>query len=512
MVDLNFNYEEQEAARKAAKADPRNENLLIIPTLSEKVLKRIKTLQLKTEAKGISAEEKGNRVQALDDMLQNLKLSGQNLGALLSEAIKNNKEPVTSLIVSGHHGGERFTGDMGRLEESDIAKAFKANPEQAKNLQSLYLWGCYTGTKKQVKNFKELKDTGVLPNLQVMAGFLLKAPRQDKEVDKTYLTKMMINEHKASSISGIRSVIKTITGIHDTYFAITSFCGQGAYVTADPDDISQTKEYKNLDRILECNQAEIKKYLDGPYQEFKKYLLAEEKGYTDIPPGAAEMKSGVLRKIYNQGREIQHCFDVTSEYYRGIDQMMLPLMYMEKVVNHFVTAFAPETIKIKEILKKMGKSDLFPDLKLKPRKALLAKIKALSDFVEKVSSDAQVRLNEEIKKAKLEKRELPLGDTLTPEERLLSDYSSDLSGIITNANPADAIDWIENTSSDSKLRQGSRIEKTKEQSGKKAPVLSLGGGENNKDNKDDKGQPPKKDDSTSAGATESKMEIGTKSN
>lgn len=496
MVDLNFSPREREAALEAAKA--RGEDLIVIPTLSNEVMKKIKSLQKSIEAAGNNEKLKGERVQAFEIALSDLHLSNQNIGKVLSDTLKNTKTPITSLIVSGHHGGERFSGDMGRLEESDITKAFKDNPDQAKNIASVYLWGCYTGTKKQVKSFKELKDSGVLPNLQVMAGFLLKAPKEDKGIDTAYLVGMMKKEKEAMSISGIQKVLAGIKGINESFYAVTSFCGKGAYVSVDPDSRGKVRTYGDLAEAVKCDEKVVQEYKDGPYQTFKKYLLAEEEGYDDIPADAAEMKPGTLRDVYNQGRELEQCFPVNSEYYANLNQKMIPLMYMDNIIKHFQAAFATETEKVKAILKNLGKSDLMPNLATRPRKKLLAQIKAFQEFVNKILDKAYER--------KVDKNATSI---LTPDEKLLSAFSGDLYNTISMANPTDAVPWIEDTTPNSVLRHGSHMEFLAMEAGQKshgfAPNVEAGSAQSNDQNNSstgDKGDPSKskKDSTPEAGA------------
>jgi hypothetical protein len=380
-VDLNFNSKEVATARQAVEGG-RKETLIIIPKFSNNP---VEDQRIRAQAGAIKERiEKASdemRCTDADQAKKDLKalMTTHNLMAQIDEKMEYRKEldkslaeisksgkPLTSMIISGHHGGKSFSGAIGHLSEHDLPLVFKKYKQVGQGVASIYLWGCYTAPIPQVRYWKTvLKDgkdlkTGaptaegvIFPNLKVLAGFSAIAPKEDKAFNHTFLKEMLVKEQQASTVADLSAFFRTMGNNGGATAVIARFCDRnGTYATP-------TKSISLKDAFL-CKQADKDEFENKLLPIFQKYMDAKEKGYENVPP---ESTHSTLRKIYSRGRALLRCYDTeetlpnsdSGSIFSQIDQKMLPLIRFRPLLANFEKSGKEILDEARSILKSQGK-------------------------------------------------------------------------------------------------------------------------------------------------------------
>lgn len=315
MFDMNMSHTEVLGAEEAA--CKRGQQLLVYPAGTEKHKELGKanndynyfTTLTKSNCPGARCDEytkkKNESLKKLSEITLTAK-KNMDVQKVFAGLAKQNLK-VKSIIVSGHDGGGSFGGYLGGMQKHELIKAFnsayKDKPELRDELNSVYLWGCYTATLSETNSWKN-----GLPSVKMVAGFHGSGPSIGKDATRDYLEDLLIKEEKIfseteeseikKSLNGLKNLNSTLAGIY------LEACNDVEYYLSR--EKRQTPEGYVFDRTfdkvenLSCDSQKFKDDFKIAEESFLKYFNGE----LPIP---VDTSSGDLRNIYNFARSKQHC-------------------------------------------------------------------------------------------------------------------------------------------------------------------------------------------------------------
>lgn len=317
-VNTNNSYKEMIDAREAACL--RGESFLQIPNLNEDTSLLLDQLNeekanlrarcLNRRGAWICQNQQRSRMSAItQEMLQlstgRPKVDSNVLNQQIQRLASQNKA-ITTAIFSGHDGGGRVygeaTSDTGEIDKTDFIESFnrhyRARPNLKTQLESVYMWGCYTTTPEEVITWKEQ-----LPHLKIIAGYIGSAPSNQNVASRRILRDMLLSEGRligATSESALRSQLAQIDNLSSTHSAIYVDHECANCESFDGTYFSRTQagaQYMDFGASLACNS------------ESDQAIRTE---YLQYYSGRRAHNATRLREIYNYTREKGHCFDQDS--------------------------------------------------------------------------------------------------------------------------------------------------------------------------------------------------------
>lgn len=214
----------------------------------------------------------------------------------VTDFLTSNK--INSLVLSGHNGGDSYSGDQGKrsISVGKITSILEQSGSQ-NDLTSLYLLGCNSANKAKIFFWKS-----ALPNLKFIAGYDGTAPlghiqsglsyfedalRKQKEIVKTS------DEAKLKELlSGLKFVGSHPTSVYACTPEDKEFLLMGKR--------KGTERYGKFD-TAECS-TKVKDFYSTYKNEIQDYWLATKE------PTALSPSNGFLKDAYVFLRQNEHCF------------------------------------------------------------------------------------------------------------------------------------------------------------------------------------------------------------
>jgi hypothetical protein len=410
--DLNASYREVMAAHSAACA--RGERLVVYPHGYDKAMvigksyevlfgaqKRANSCQTGCHRKGTSPEQCSASCKPLieaknkanDAYLAARRSVGSEERYKQIDTKKHFKEladggvKITSLVLSGHNGGNSYSGLEGQFDANlitnSITEAYKGKEDLLKDFNNVALWGCYTATVGGVMIWKS-----AFPSLKVIAGYSGSAPSGVRPISGEYLKDLLIKSSqlpKVSTLAEAQVALKSIKGVNETLSAIYTQCDsckQEWYMgteTTDSDQLTPdqrpqrtiTRKVEALNRETICES--IGELVGALNQQLVQFMHSKESSPTDTT-------NHPLRRLYNQARQYEHCPKMKQAV--NAEKVGL-LLFFKGVLENFNRVFETEidesiaeleSINLAELLKGKFSSETEYQAKLAAAK------KALEDF------------------------------------------------------------------------------------------------------------------------------------
>lgn len=360
-IDLNFNTQEIETAKKAATA--RGEELVVYPKVTDNDRttineKRAGLRQLENEWRDLDKkmkeeknEEKLKKLTTQYNDLQtkwtrkdeelinfiktkNYLYSPETLNALVTKHSAA-KGSFSSLVVSAHHSGKSYFGYAGGMMDSDLKDMIAVSPKAFETTRSVYLWGCYTTTKAGIVTWK-----GILPTAYVIAGWDGSAPRQDKPINRDFLYKMLVKEKDLSEKTSLKQALSLFKSIPKIKESSAAYCIGSAYVSTKGEEIFEN---------FTCPEEDLNN-LKAMKEEVEKYTNALETQYENVPE---DTQNSILREAYSLGHQMEHCTDARMIPSSDLDRL-IKLIFDHQVRKNFSKVFADEIAVTNEILKRIN--------------------------------------------------------------------------------------------------------------------------------------------------------------
>lgn len=374
MVDLNFVLGEVDTAKKAA--CEQGKKFVLLPygyerhkelgTLREKIYRndsysknndcfadpssaRCQDLLAKRSTLHEEMFRKEREIKARESQ-KNLE---EGFKALASEGKK-----VNSVILSGHDGSGSFYGKAGSTTKYDVVELLKDSyedkPELLEDLNSVYLWGCYTATKAETEWWSKQ-----LPQLDIVAGFHGTGPSIGKSASNTILYDLMMSENEIYNVQEKDEMEKTLKNLEGLPYLLSGIyvktCGEEEYY------LSRQKMDGHYDRLYtefgptgtaSCKKEENNAANAAHYEKFMRYFTGE----LAIPE---DTSNGELRTIYNFSRSWEHCKEHWDDPSQGLDpDKVALLLFYEGVKANFHNAFKDQLEQALEALESLPVDDL----------------------------------------------------------------------------------------------------------------------------------------------------------
>jgi hypothetical protein len=357
MYDLNYIFQEVEAARKAA--CEKGKKFIVLPhgyethkkngLLREKIYRNNSWAQ--KSCRGTSPEAKrkcSKNMRIYKETADILRAEQRLLPELSKDSVKKSLEKmagenleINSIVLSGHDGSGSFYGKAGRTDKRALITAlnlaYKDKDHLLDNLNSVYLWGCYTSTRGEVNAWSKLVDS-----LKVVAGFSGSGPSIGKEASNDSLYDIMTSEDDFYALESAKDVERNLLSIKGINYLLSGIylktCNEKEFYLRrfkDPNNRKRTIHEFDENFMSEhyCKKDSTKKAQKELYDEFMQYF----DGKLPIPK---DTQNGALRRIYNSARANSFCREQVSDkrYLLDPDKVGL-LLFFEGVKENFYDSF-----------------------------------------------------------------------------------------------------------------------------------------------------------------------------
>jgi hypothetical protein len=214
-IDLNNASAEIEAIR--ASLDREHDRLYVVPSLTKLDAPRRQTILKTTQqinaltVQSLDCAKRGRAYcETLWAQLRTLEQSREALtGAYTTDeliadikAVVGNETRVDVLVISGHHSGSYFRGELAALEANDLLRFDVELAQQFGQTRSLLLLGCETGVPALMNDL----FIKALPSLQLIAGAEDRAPTRNETRNLKFIRQLLQSEVQLSGATELRSV------------------------------------------------------------------------------------------------------------------------------------------------------------------------------------------------------------------------------------------------------------------------------------------------------------------
>lgn len=345
-IDTNNSEIEIETTEKAACA--RGEKLLIVPKNYKDFAKYTapvdvankKVAKLKCYEKSVpGCKEAQDELAKAFTELSKFKTAQKSTSEGVNEAleqIKASNAKLVNLSISGHDGGGSFSGAKGMYSRQELANAMK-DMGDINEVKSLMLLGCYTGTPKEVLEWKS-----IFPQTKLIGGYDGSAPLADRPQGHQYISDILLKEKQLTTQADQKKlqayVDANIKGLGNLNAALFLQCSDG---TTTHDYYYGSKKSKKIEKFDMKECLEKKKELQELSLEVNRYISGEIE-----PP--ADTQNGALRAIYNRARSLEHCSELTDV---PVDvNAVFNLLFYGGVKSSFAHFYKDELIEAGEII------------------------------------------------------------------------------------------------------------------------------------------------------------------
>jgi hypothetical protein len=282
-----------------------------------------------------------------------------------------------TLILSGHSGTGDFYGELVSLPIPEIRKLTAKFPHLRKSISSIYLWGCYTMTSFKINNLW----LSIFPNLKVMTGFVLVAPRADREANLNALSGLLKIKDEIQKTARTQDLAKILYRLKDL-----SYLNFAVY-SVDCDCFVARNSQGSLNEISEKICTKMENEFQIWADVFNCYYSTEGGPHCkEVPanPGDSD-----LRKAYNYFQQTEHCFaDATADADVPDTARMIRLIKYKDVLKNFKVFYKNDILEINSILRELRAPDtlMVPDLGdySLTRRKVLDYLRALNDFIDQL--------------------------------------------------------------------------------------------------------------------------------
>lgn len=361
-IDVNNSINEVQVAKKEAAA--RGEDLIVLPNSNLQTAQKIKTLQKEAKS-ALNSYEKANCYGQMlcngkfsDPQCESLsrraydfqvKVKNETQGKLtpqsISEAFQKiyaEQKSVSSVIISGEDGGSVF-GTYGTISYPDLKQTFESVPQLKNDVQSLYLWGCYTGTPGRYSEVWQ----DALPGTKFLIGFHDAGPASTSTSGIDLLGKVMRQETSAFSSYGKTEVEHFFKSFPEVKNLNVSMCINGRYI-----------DKKNEFLLSEYNLTGEKCAKEFPAKLRDRFLCYYDslKGCENPP---TNHQSSDLRSYYSYLRNNAICLANTD--FRNVvrgevgdPDSVMRLIYWDRVWDNFLHHYGQDMKRFSTILRAIG--------------------------------------------------------------------------------------------------------------------------------------------------------------
>lgn len=312
MLFIDTNNSELEIATTEKAACARGERLVIVPKnykdyakfttpveVASKKLNKLKCFEKPSAGCKEAQDQLNTAYTKLNEFKSSQKSTSEGVKEALA-AIKASKGKLQNLSISGHDGGGSFGGAKGSYGRHELAAVMKEFAD-INEVKSLMLLGCYTGTQKEVIEWRN-----IFPQTKLIGGYDGSAPLADKPLGHQYITDILMKEKQLTSQADQKRlqayVDANLKGLGHLNAALFLQCSDGSTTHDYYYGSKKSKKIEKFD-IQECLKK--KDELLALAQEINKYSSGEIEPPTDT-------QNGALRTVYNKARALEHCAELAD--------------------------------------------------------------------------------------------------------------------------------------------------------------------------------------------------------
>ena len=250
------------------------------------------------------------------------------------KSVKDKNLVISTLIVSGHDGGGEVSGDLvkGTFTKPEFFKSFDETftTDEKNNLQTILLWGCYTGTYSETSDWKSQ-----FPSAKAIVGFYDSAPLAIRPSSSDLMSDFLLKEEQLYTAADNAELKRAIQGLKSVLYVqpgmLINSCSEEDMYYAHYQNEGRRKTYyfpgsdadKQCQLVMEEWSSELKPQLEN-------YLS----GRNDIPE---VIRGSAIRTIYGLVRQNEKCFKDNLDI--DANQIGL-LLFWHGVVENFSHKYA----------------------------------------------------------------------------------------------------------------------------------------------------------------------------
>lgn len=276
---------------------------------------------------------------------------------------KKGKVPI--IVVSGHSVNSRFSGTRFSFGFSDIEKMKKKYPAFGTDLETVLLWGCFTGNKKKLDRWHD-----TFPNATGIIGYTGRSPLDEQNVGADFLYSLwnqrhLIHEGKndAEVKQILDDVIPHMGGGSNRTFMVTAGMSFFTCDDANPnryyyfvDNIDTTKSSLFPEDKIEKSCDQAKDELPAQLEDLERYWTGRQEPYASHDPAYKSRELNTLRyNLYPWFNQFEHCFEEGARLKDGSAvglNEMVNLIFYSNIKGNFAGQFGAKMKAAQGMLKK----------------------------------------------------------------------------------------------------------------------------------------------------------------
>ncbi len=345
--DINFAPAEIKAAQEVAIA--RNENFLLFPERTEAQQREIDSTYrriLSTINRLNNCYQEGNRdctplrneVAVAQERLnvaieQITKID--NIEVIFEQLAKKQVRPSV-LVFSGHSGGDGFfTGVFGMVTAQQVSTALQKYPQLIESLNSILLWGCYSGTLSSLVDVWE-KNISENPTY---VGYRNRAPLGIRPTSGRLLKSYLLKEREFRSAPDLQSAHRVFKSVELISSLDATALLKGNYYAYD-------RAASVADLLKICAEFEVS-------------LMEQYRCYYQGMAGCENPPSnhlGPLRQLYSYLQVNRHCQGKLQEKYNDLPtpEAVVRLIYLDTIKQNFAHHHSEKFIDFDNLLAELA--------------------------------------------------------------------------------------------------------------------------------------------------------------
>ena len=341
--DLNFSVNELQAARRFARE--RGEQLFIFPERTEadendlaSQWRQVSDLTQRRNQCWLNQGGNCSKIERQSQLAEEefdkrsakiSRLHAQDFLNIIAQIAQNTK--VSMMIFSGHSSGRSFGGIFGSIDFQTISSSFQAHPAVLKDLTTVLLWGCYTGTLYALYNLWR-KTFETIP---LFAGYEKQSPLGTQEEGAQYMSAFVRKEsqlRQTKSLQKVHKIFRSIPGTAD--LDATALIGD-YFLTYD--DAFAVK-----DMTSRCDS-----FPEKLYSQYQCYDFGREG--CENPPANHQ---GPLREFYNFIQVNRHCINLFPEKHprTPTPDYLIRLIYADNFKKNFKEHHLQDLVNYRDLL------------------------------------------------------------------------------------------------------------------------------------------------------------------
>jgi hypothetical protein len=175
------------------------------------------------------------------------------------KAVAQQSISFDALVISGHHSGSYFRGELAQFEANDLLRFDVELARELGAVKSLLLLGCETGVPALMSDL----FTKALPSLQLIVGAEDNAPTRDEQRNLSFIRKYVRDEARILSSTDVAQISQHYRGLLQAAWPVSMLWQRRYFFSRDwqgaietmPSSIAAT--FKNAQQATVASVARV---------------------------------------------------------------------------------------------------------------------------------------------------------------------------------------------------------------------------------------------------------------